>query len=508
MSNATSHKRLAKNTIALYIRSLLSVVIGLYTSRVVINTLGVDDYGVYGVVGGFVGMLSFINAAMSGATSRFITYEMGLGNVERTKSTFANAMTVHIGIAALIIIVCEAVGVWFINTQLNIPAESMTAANWVFQLSVLTAAVTITQVPYTALIISHEKMGVYAYMEIINVTLKLAIVYFLLVIPGDKLIIYAVLTAIVGVGIAMAYRIYCLRHFVESRTRPKYERTIFKPMLAFSVWDLFGNMCYTGRTQGTTFILNIFFGVAINGAASIAAVINSTISGFSNNVVTAVRPQIIKNYAQKSWEGFQHLIEFGSQAGTLLLAVIAIPLFIEMPYIYQLWLGEVPEFVVIFTRIILINVVFAQLNIILGIGIHATGQIKLISFMSGSFYLLALPVMYVFLYNNYGPATAFYVNLGSTATVFVSNMWILKHNAQEFSCKSYMLKIILLGLMCILPALISLALHYNIESRMLRLVLEIAVTTGILGISAYAFILTEPQREKIKAKLKIFHNRG
>lgn len=504
MAEQVSHKRIAKNTIALYIRGLISVVIGLYTSRVVIDTLGVDDYGVYGVAGGFVGMLAFLNAAMSGATSRFITYEMGLGNQERTKKTFANALTVHIAIAAIVLVVCEAVGVWFLNTKLNIPPDRMTATNILFQLSILSACIQITQVPYSALIISHERMGIYAYMEIANVTLKLVIVYFLLVLPGDKLVVYGILTAIVSFVIAMSYRIYCLRKFAESRTRPQYEKSIIKPILAFSGWDMYGNLCGTATNQGITFILNIFFGVAINGAASIAAVINGTLAGFSYNIITAFRPQIIKNYAQKSLETFQRLLTMASQFAALMLAMMAIPLIVETPYVFGLWLGQVPEWVVIFSRITIITAIIAQINSTLNIGIHATGRIKRLSFISGSIFLLQLPLSWIAFKLGAPPPAAFIIGISIIIAVLTNGIFIIKHNVPEFKTWRYIGKIIVLPLLT-LPAIAGCYLvHLSMGENFVRFATVCATSIILIGATTYAFALNSSERLQVRAKLRTF----
>ncbi len=275
----------------LYARMLLSMAVSLYTSRVVLEVLGVDDYGLYSVTGGVVAMFAFINGSMSGATSRFLTYEMGLGNAERLRDTFNSALLVHIGVAAIILVFAETIGLWFLNCKLSIPEESMTAANWVYQFSIVASLVTITQVPYNACIIAHENMNVYAYIEIANVLMKLGIVYLLVVIGGNKLIIYGILVLVVNIIVASLYRIYCLRKFSESHFRYVFDKSILKPMLSFSGWDLYGNMCVTARTQGIVMLINVFFGVAVNAAASIATTVFSTLSSFASNIIMAFRPQ-------------------------------------------------------------------------------------------------------------------------------------------------------------------------------------------------------------------------
>ncbi|MDY5953612.1 MAG: polysaccharide biosynthesis protein, partial [Sodaliphilus sp.] len=286
MQDTTSNnKRIAKNTIMLYIRMFISMVVGLYTSRVVLATLGVEDYGIYGVVGGVVGMMGFLNASMSGATSRFLTFELGKGDKERLAKTFSSALIVHIAIAIIVFILAETVGLWFLCNKLNIPEGRMEAAHWVYQFSILATMLSITQVPYNATIIAHEKMDVYAYMEILNVTLKLLIVYLLCIGNFDKLILYASLMLAVSILIMMVYRIYAIRQFPEAHFHWIWDKTYLRPILSFSGWDLYGNMACTIRQQGSVFLINIFYGVALNAACNIASTMQGILLQFSSNVV-------------------------------------------------------------------------------------------------------------------------------------------------------------------------------------------------------------------------------
>lgn len=305
----SSNKRIAKNTIMLYIRMLLSMVVSLYTSRVVLNILGVEDYGIYGVVGGIVAMFSFLNSTMSGATSRFLTYEMGRGDFQRLKETFSSTLVIHIGIACAVLVLAETVGLWFLLHKLVIPVERMNAAFWVYQLSILSMMITVTQVPYNACIIAHEKMEIYAYVEILNVILKLIIVYFLLLTDFDRLIFYAILVLFVSIIIAFIYRFYCISHFSECHFCAKMNSEFLKPMLLFSTWDLYGNMTVALRQQGMNFIMNIFWGIIINAAVSLSNMVQGAVCSLSNNVIMAFRPQIIQKYAQNNYLEMQVLLE-------------------------------------------------------------------------------------------------------------------------------------------------------------------------------------------------------
>ena len=371
------------------------MIVGLYTSRVVLNTLGVEDYGIYGVVGGVVAMLGFLNASMSGATSRFLTFELGRGDKKRLAETFSSALIVHVIIALIVLVLAETVGLWFLTHKLVIPAGRMNAAHWVYQMSVLSAMLGITQVPYNATIIAHEKMDIYAYVEILNVTLKLLIVYLLTIGNFDKLILYALLVFAVSVIIIMVYRIYCIRHFPESHFHWIWNPTILKPLISFSGWDLYGNGCVAVRQQGTNFLINMFFGVMYNAASGIASTVQGIVLGFTHQILTAFRPQIIKLYASGARDEAVEMIYRATKLSSLLIVVIAIPLCFQMDFILRLWLKTVPPCATIFCRLLLVS---ASLNIMrsaMMVGIHATGQIKRMSFLTGTSYLICVIVIWV-----------------------------------------------------------------------------------------------------------------
>lgn len=423
--NLSSNRRIAKNTMMLYVRMLLSIVVSLYTSRVVLNTLGIEDYGIYGVVGGVVAMFSFLNASMSGATSRFLTYEMGRGDMQRLKEVFSSALIVHIAIAVIVFILAETIGLWFLVYKLVIPEERMFAAHAVYQLSILSTMISITQVPYNATIISHEKMDIYAYAELLNVTLKLLIVFLLPILGHDKLIVYAALVLGVSFLIAIIYRMYCLKNYVESHFSFVYKRDIIYPMLSFSAWDLYGNMSYSWRQQGINFLINIFFGPVLNAASSIATTIQGIILGLSGNVTMAYRPQIIKNYASQDYEKVNNLLQMAVKLTLVLFLMIVIPIFIEINTVLKLWLGTVPEYTADFFRLVVISSIFSLINNVLTIPIHASGKIKKLSFLTGSLFLFSLIPMYFGLKIGYSPNFVYVVVIVFSILALLSNCLIL-----------------------------------------------------------------------------------
>lgn len=498
----SNNKRIAKNTMMLYIRMLLSVAVSLYTSRVVLNTIGVEDYGIYGVVGGVVAMFSFLNSSMSGATSRFLTFEMGQGNEQRLRDTFSSALIIHICIALIVFILAETVGLWFLYNKLVIPEGRIVAAHWVYQCSIISAMLTITQVPYNSLIIAHERMGVYAYIEILNVVLKLLIVYLLSVIVYDKLILYAVLVLFVSVVIMLIYRIYCRSNFKESRFYFILNKEVLKPMLSFTGWDFYGNMCVTARIQGSNFLINNFFGVIANASSSITTTVNGVMGGFAANIITAFRPRIIKYYSQQNWSEMQNMMNNAIKFSSLFLSMISMPFLFETTFIINLWLGHVPEYVVSFIRLTLISNCIAIINSVVVIGIHATGNIKRISIFTGSLFLLTVPISYLFLKLGFNADSVYIVNLVSQILIVSLNLWILNKQISSISIISIIKIISLTILVSVLSAILIFLLIQNIQIGFSRLLVVIFSDLILMTIFTYSIALTTNQRCYVKSYIK------
>ncbi len=498
----TSNKRIAKNTLALYARMFIAMVVGLYTSRVVLSTLGVVDFGIYGLVGGVISMMGFLNASMSGATSRFITYELGLRNKERISKTFSNAMIVHILIAITVLIVAETVGLWFLESKLVIPDKRMTAARWVYQLSIASAMLGITQVPYNASIIAHEKMDVYAYVEILNVTLKLIIVYLLAIGNFDKLILYAWLHFGVSVIIIIIYRIYCIKKFEECHFKFVWDKSYIRPLLSFTGWDLYGNGCVTIRQQGTNFLINMFFGVVYNAASSVATTAQGVVTGLAANVVMAFRPQIIKNYAVGNIARMQELSCNALTYVVLLFGCMAIPFILDMPYIMRIWLGQVPDKAVIFCQILLLFMFFALANNVFIICIHSTGNIKRVSLITGTIHLLTLPAIYYLFLVGLSPEFAYIATLVAGIVVDISNLLIIKKQIPVIRIGNFVFN--WLKSMCVLLiiTIVPFIIHINLAPSFLRLVIETMFTIIPISIYVYLFLLNVGQREMINSKIK------
>jgi O-antigen/teichoic acid export membrane protein len=479
------------------------MLVSFFTSRVVLDVLGVDDYGIYNVVGGIAASFSFLNATMAGASSRFITFALGKNNPLRLNQTFCAAMNIHVVVALIIFILAETIGLWFLNTKLEIPEKSMFAANCVYQCTILSLLLSITQVPYNACIIAHEKMDVYAYVEILNVSLKLLIVYLLTALTYNKLIVYGVLALSVSSIVAITYRAYCIRNFQECHYHLFWNKAIINPMLKFSGWDFYGNMCATLRNQGASFLLNMFFGVALNAAAGVAATIYGTISALAGNVMTAFRPKIVKSYAQGDLPEFQQSIINAAQFTTLLLVLFAIPIYIEAEFILNIWLVDVPAYSSQFIRICFIATFFIMLGNPLITGIHATGQMVRLSFITGTLYLVNVAITYIGLKIGLSPEWVFISNALMNMLVVIVNSKILSIQCPSFSQKHFFKTVITIIIISLFTFVIVNCSSSWISNKWISLCIEYFVALVLISILSWTLVCSSQQRVRIIEYIKI-----
>ncbi|TBO43322.1 oligosaccharide flippase family protein [Pedobacter kyonggii] len=492
------NKRIAKNTMMLYFRMLLTMGVSLYTSRVVLNTLGVSDYGIYNLAGGVTAMFAFLNSSMSGATSRFLTFELGLNDVAKLKKTFSAALTIHLLIAAAIFFLGETVGLWFLENKLIIPVDRMSTARWVYQLSILSTMVTITQVPYNATIIAHERMNVYAYVEILNCFLKLGIVYLLVIGHFDKLLLYAVLVLCISIIIALIYRIYCVKNFPESKYKWGWDKEIIYPMLSFSGWNMYGTMAYTVKTQGVNILLNLFFGVIVNAAYGVATQAQNAVQSFSNNFLTAVNPQIVKHYAQGEIEKMQNLVINASKLSFLLLFLISFPLIVENHFILNLWLKKVPDYAVDFCRLNLISGLMTGMFTVLTYAIFATGKIKSFSIISGTIYVMVLPISYFLLKNGFSPIIPFIINIVLLFIGYMNNIRILNKLIPKFSISKFFINVVFSCIVTItLASLLPMYFHFSLNEGWVRLILVGVTSVLSTLLFGYFIVLDADMRSKL-----------
>ena len=391
----TANKTIAKNTLLLYFRMMVTMIVSLYTSRVILHVLGVDDYGIYQAVGGIVGFLAFINNALGTGSSRFLTYGLGEGNADKLKRIFSTTLSAHIILALIIVIIAETAGLWFLYNKMEIPAERFEAALYTFHISIITAFFTLTQVPYNACIIAHERMNVYAYVSIFDAVSKLMIVYALNLGDYDKLKLYATLLCLLQVGIMTFYRFYCIRHFSESHYKFSIDTKLFREIASFSGWSLFSNSSIALNNQGILILLNMFFSPAVVAARAISIQVNMAANQLVTNFQTAANPQIVKLYAEKDYEGSKQLLLQTTRFSYYLMLLMSLPICLVAPQLLQLWLGVVPEYTVIFLQIIIVQSLFQIFDTSFYRALYAKGQLRENALISPTLGFIQFPIVYI-----------------------------------------------------------------------------------------------------------------
>lgn len=396
MSDTSLRKKsVAKNTIVLYIRMVVIMIVSLYTSRLVLASLGVNDYGIYNVVGGFVTMFSLLSGSMSTTISRFLTYELGKEDPKQLHIVFCTSVNIQLGLSFIIIVLAEAFGLWFLNYEMNIPEGRMVAANWVFQLSLLAFCINLINVPFNSILIAHEEMTAFAYFSIVESLLKLAVALMLAVSPCDRLVFYAIMLLLVNFIMRIAYGCYCHHRYQESRYRMIFDKDILKDMGSFAGWNYMGAVAYIMRSQGLNVLMNLFFGVAVNAARGIATQVESMVSQFVSNFTMALTPQIIKSYAQDEKKYMHQLVCLGSKYSYFMMLLVVVPIIYESPILLELWLGNVPEFTILFLRLTLLVVLFDTLSDSLSKAMLATKNIKKFHIYVSGLVIMVFPISYI-----------------------------------------------------------------------------------------------------------------
>lgn len=428
MSNQTSNnnKRIAKNTLLLYFRMLFMMVVSLYTSRVILNALGVEDFGIYNVVGGVVAMFSVISGSLSAAISRFITYELGNGDQSKLNKIFSASVTIQLLLSLIIVVLIESVGVWFLNAKMTIPEDRITAANWVLQFSIITFVINLISVPYNAAIIAHEKMSAFAYISILEAVGKLVIAFLIMVSPMDKLIFYAILMCVVAVVVRLTYGYYCKKHFVECTYSFHWDKDILKQMFEFAGWNFIGAASSVLRDQGGNIVINIFYGPTVNAARGIAIQVNSAVTGFVTNFIMALNPQITKSYASGDREYMMTLIYQGARLSFYMLLLLSLPILVNTHYILVIWLKLVPEHAVLFVQLVLIFAMSESISNPLITAMLATGKIRNYQIVVGGLQMMNLPISYMCLRLGFMPESVFVVAIVVSQCCLAARLYMLR----------------------------------------------------------------------------------
>ena len=500
---SANSKRLAKNTILLYIRTFITLIVMLYTSRVVLRQLGVEDYGIYNVVGGVVTMFSVLTASLSTAISRFTTFELGRGDKKQINKVFCTSVNILIILIVIIVILIETIGLWFLNNKMIIPTERLAAANWVFQFSVIAFAINLWSVPYSALIIAHEHMTAYAYIGIVDAILRLAVAFLIAYNPFDKLIYYALLLMFSQIIIRFIYSLYCKKHFDESKFKLIFDKGLTKEMFGFAGWNFVGCSADVFRDQGGNIIINLFYPPAVNAARAIAMQVSSAIQSFVNNFMTAIRPQITKSYAVGNNDYVLNLIYRGSKYIFFLFLLMALPIWVTTPYLLQLWLGvgQVPEHTVNFVRLVLFLIMNETMSGPIITAVQATGDIKKYQLIVGGFQLLNLPLSYIFLYLGFPVECVFVVAVIISCAIVFLRVFMLRRMVNISLFKFYIsvyFRSILVG---IVAAVVPVIYMLNTEQSMASFLLQCVLTLVFSVLSIY--IVGCNQDEKLFVKLQL-----
>ena len=501
---SSDNRRIAKNTLALYMRMGVTMLVSLFTSRVVLQTLGVEDFGIYNVVGGVVVLFSFLNAAMSSATQRFLNFELGRGNVAQVGRVFSMSMSVHFAIAGAVLLLAETLGLWFLNTQLNIPAERMAAANWVYQFSVASTLLGIMLVPYNATIIAYERMTFYAWASIATTFLRLGIVYLLVIGNTDKLVLYAALTFAVGVLMQIVHVVYCRRAFPRTAIyRPFRDKKLFRELVSFSGWSLFGGVANMANSQGINMVMNIFCGVGVNAAMGIANQVNAAVYQFVGNFQTAFNPQIVKLYSAGNHDAFIRLIFRASKFSYYMMFFLAFPLMLNADFVLSVWLGDVPEYAADFARWTLAFMLVDALSGPLWMSVQATGKIRNYQMIVSAFIFTNLPLCVLLLWCGFSPVWVLACRAGINVLTTLWRVFYLRGKVGLPSWKY--LREVVGKVLCVsaaaacVPALIWLGVPA--ENAWARLFASCAVSAACVAGTVWLLGFSKHERDALRAIL-------
>lgn len=495
MDSANKTKRIAKNTVLLYLRMVIVMFITLFTSRIVLRELGIGDYGIYNVVGGIVSMFAFLKSSMSSSTQRFLSYELGKKSGSDLKNIFSICLTSHILIAFVLLVLSETLGLWFVNSQINIPESRMVSMNWIFQFSIFALCIDIISIPFNADIISNEKMGIFALLGVLEAVLKLVIAYLITISPLDKLVFYGLLMMCIPIIICIINIVYCRIHFPESHYRFFWDRNLFKRVFSFSGWTIWGQLAIVGSNQGTNVLVNIFHSVAANAAMGVGHQVNSALTGLVSNFQTAFKPQITKSYAEQDYEYLNKLSVYSSKISFSLLFLASLPIVLNIDFVLDVWLDTVPKYAgelcIIFIWASLFNAISAPL----WMTIFASGRIKHYQICMSVAYLIELFIVYIL----FKIGCSLYVGVGMKAIlnvlVILIRVYYTKREVNQFDIVGYLKKAILpLLVMAILIYVAAVPLINSFQSIGIKL--GVTVVVELLAVVSFFFLGLSPTEKQ------------
>ena len=507
LTNSTNKKRIAKNTFMLYIRMLFLMIVNLYTSRVILQALGVEDYGVYNAIAGFIAMFSMVSSAIAGAISRFITFVLGQGDKDKLKKVFSTAIIIQLTLATIVVVLVEAVGVWFLNTHMTIPDGREVAANWVLQFALVTFVLNLWSTPYNAALIAHEKMAAFAYIGIFEGVANLIIAFMVMCSPFDRLIVYGAFICLIALITRMIYNGYCKKHFDECIFNWTFDYKLFREMFSFAGWNFIGSISGLLRDQGINILFNVFCGPIINAARGLAIQVQTAVFKFSSNFYVAVQPQITKSYASDNVDESHDLVLRSSRFAFLLLTALIVPLITETDFILQLWLKEVPAHTTAFVQIILLCTLIDSLSTPLIYLMLSTGNIKRYQIVVGLFNFINFPVAWIILYCGGSPELAqlsiIFFSLGALI-LRLSMLRPLTH----FPVRDFMVSTVSRCLFIVtICFIVSLTISQKMDNGLSRFILNFSVTELTLGILLLTIGLNTGEKKFIFEKVNAFINK-
>ena len=500
---SANNKRIAKNTIILYFRMLFLLGVSLYTSRIVLEALGVVDYGIYNVVGGFVAMFGIISSTLTGACSRFINYEMGTGNMDRLKAVFSTTVTIQVILALIVAVVCESFGLWYINNVMVIPGDRLIAANWCFQFSVINFFISLVSVPYNAAIVAHEKMSAFAYISIFEGISRLLICYLIIVLPYDNLIAYGFLLLLIQIIVRLIYQGYCRIHFEESRYFFVWNKQLIKEIFSYSSWNLIGNTSGILKNQGINILLNYFFGPVVNAAKGVSNQVNNAINGFVSNFMMALNPQITQSYSSGNRSNMMILINYGSRFSFYILILFALPIIFNADYVLSIWLKEVPDYAVSFSVLTLIAAIICSLSKTLITAQNATGKVKNYQIVVGGIQIAIVPISLIVLKLGGSPISVMWLLIFDEVISLFARIYMLSKNIEEFSSKRYCKDVIFNCLSVLLCSSIApIILQFYKQCGFIYFIFNVAIVI-LMTVASILFVgCTQTERLFIYSKLK------
>lgn len=494
MKETTGNVRIARNALFLYGRMLFVLFVSIYTTRVVMNALGVVDYGVYNVVCGFVAMFSFLNTTLSNGIQRFYNYELGRSNGS-VSDVYCSALFLQVLLALIILIILEPLGLWYVNCKMIIPPERLYAANWIFQLSTVSLVLIVLQIPYSAAVLAYERMDYFALVSVLDAVLKLIIVLLLPHLKGDHLIIYGFLQLIVASINLLLFLVYAKVKFKALKFQLSKSFSMFKSISSFSGWNILSTFSWMTQNQGINMVMNLFFGPVINAARGVSGQIQSAIQGFCENLVIAFRPQLVQSYAQNNIERTRKMMYSMSKVMFVFFFMLSLPVIIEIKQILRIWLGDnIPDYTTSFTVLVLISMFPRNFVLAFAQVVHATGNIKSFQIATAIIVLLMLPLSYFALYLGLSPNSVYWLNILICVILLVVCLLLLK-KVFPINLWDYVKRIILpCFLMAVFTPVVPLLISYQLQENIVRLIFVICASLIICAIWSLFFIFDNSER--------------